>query len=277
MFRTKSRKEQLTEQLQDQQEALACTTATVAEQLRERVVPAVGQATVNAREWARPHVEHGIEVAAPRLESAVNGLAPRVDTARDMIVDELIPRIAEAINAWAAASVAAKDEAVSRGQGAASVLSGDAVASPRGRKKKRVLVGLGLLTAAVAAAMAFMKKSAPKDDPWTTPLADQYGATPSGRHSAGSPFDESTASGKTGATQMESEIIDSLDEKGVPSPMDAAKDAELIAGDATGATGNGETSSARAGKNGTRKSSTSKHDTTTDGADNNDADKDPHP
>jgi len=119
-----------------------------------------------------------------------------------------------------------------------------------------------------------MKKSAPKDDPWTTPLADQYGATPSGRHSAGSPFDESTASGKTGATQMESEIIDSLDEKGVPSPMDAAKDAELIAGDAAG---NGETSSARAGKNGTRKSSTSKHDTTTDGADNNDADKDPHP
>ena len=277
MFRTKSRKEQLTEQLQDQQEALACTTATVAEQLRERVVPAVGQATVNAKEWARPRVEHGIEVAAPRLESAVNGLAPRVDTARDMIVDELIPRIAEAISAWAATSVAAKDEAVSRGQGAASVLSGDAVASPRGRKKKRVLVGLGLLTAAVAAAMAFMKKSAPKDDPWTTPLADQYGATPSGRHSAGSPFDESTASGKTGATQMESEIIDSLDEKGVPSPMDAAKDAELIAGDATGATGNGETSSARAGKNGTRKSSSSKHDATTDGADNNDADKDPHP
>ena len=34
MFRTKSRKEQLTEQLQDQREALACTTATVAEQLR---------------------------------------------------------------------------------------------------------------------------------------------------------------------------------------------------------------------------------------------------
>jgi len=153
MFRTKSRKEQLTEQIQDQSDSLASTAAMVADQLRERVVPAVGQVTENAMEWARPRVEHGIEVAAPRLESAVNGLAPRVDTARDKIVDELIPRIAEAISAWAAASAAAKDEAVSRGQGAAAVISGEAVASPKGRKK-RVLLILGLLGAAAVAILA---------------------------------------------------------------------------------------------------------------------------
>jgi hypothetical protein len=273
MFRTKTRKEQLTERLVDEQEALASTAATVAEQLRERVVPAVGQATVNAREWARPHVEHGIEVAAPRLESAVNGLAPKVDTARDKIVDELIPRIAEAISVWAAASIAARDEAVSRGQGAASVLSGDAVAAPRGRRKKRVLLGLGLLTAAAAAAMTFMKKSAPKDDPWTTPLADQYGAASNGRP-GGSLFDETTASGKTGAAQMPSEITDPPEEKSVPSPMDVVKEAGLTAGDTTG---NGETRGGGTRKNGAHKSSPGNTDTTTSGAESNGADKDPNP
>src|SRR5665648_84754 len=107
MFCTKSRKEQL----QETSASLAGTAATVADQLRERVVPAVGQAAGSAiewsqprveaaRSWARPRVEHGIEVAAPKLESAVSGLAPRVDTARDKIVDELLPRIAEAITAW---------------------------------------------------------------------------------------------------------------------------------------------------------------------------------
>src|ERR1019366_5733017 len=207
MFRTKSR----TEQVQTQSESLASTAAAVADRLRERVGPAVGQATENAMEWAKPHVEHGIEVAAPRLESAVNGLAPKVDTARDIIVDELIPRIAEAISSWAAASTAAKNEAVSRGQGAAAIISGNAVASRKSRKK-RVLLVLGLLGGVAAAAMAVMKKSAPKDDPWTTPLADTYGATPNGRHSASSTIDEAST---MATTEAEMTIGDSLDNAGL--------------------------------------------------------------
>jgi hypothetical protein len=191
VFHTKSRKEQL----QAQSESLAETAATVAEQLRERVVPAVGQAAevakewgqprvVAARDWAKPRLEHGIEVAAPKLESAVSGLAPKVDTARDKIVDELLPRITEAITAWAAASAAAKDEAVSRGAGAAAVISGDAVASPKRKGKKgKIMLILGLLSATGAGAAAFMKKSAPKDDPWATPLEDPYVAPSTGRHS----------------------------------------------------------------------------------------------
>jgi hypothetical protein len=202
MFRSKSRTEKLAEQLQDQSESLSSTAAALADQLRERVVPAVGQATEKTMEWARPRVEHGIEVAAPRLESAVSGLAPRVDTARDKIVDELIPRIAEAISAWAAASASARDEAVSRGQGAAAVIAGDAVATPRGRKK-RVFMAFGLVAAMAAAVATFMKRSAPKDDPWTTPLAEAYVAAPNGRHSASSFVDEATAT-----TRTESEIAD---------------------------------------------------------------------
>jgi hypothetical protein len=209
MFRSKTR----TEQLQDQADSLACSASTVAEQLRERVIPAVGQATDSAREWARPHVDRGIEVAAPKLESAVQGLAPRVDTARDKIVDDLIPRVAEAISVWAVASAAARDEALSRGQGAASVISGESVATPR-HKKKRVLLAVGLLAAAGAAAMTVMRKSAPKDDPWTTPLADQGVAASNGRHSAAARIDAAEA-------RSESEILDALEDSG-PTPLDTA-------------------------------------------------------
>jgi hypothetical protein len=217
MFHSKCR----TKQLQDHSTSLAGTAVTVADQLRERVVPAVGQAAETAREWgqprveaardwARPRVEHGIEVAAPRLESAVIGLAPKVDTARDKIVDELLPRVAEAITALAAASTAAKEEALSRGHGAAAVISGDAVASRR-HKKGRVLLVLGVFAATAGAAMAFLKKSAPKDDPWTTPLADCV-PPPINREPVASPVDE------TATAAVEPDVIAPSDEADLPEP-----------------------------------------------------------
>ena len=220
MFRSKSRTEELTEHVHDQSESLADAAAAMADQLRERVGPAVGQATENAREWARPRFEHGVEVAAPRLESAVIGLAPRVDTARDKIVDELIPRLAEAISVWAAATVAARDEVVTRGQGAASVMSGGSVATPKGGRKRRVLLIVGLLGGAAAAAMAVMRKSAPKDDPWMTPLEDRYEATPNGRHSTPSPVKKATVA----ATETKTEVADSPDAPVAGTPVSLARD-----------------------------------------------------
>lgn len=261
MFRSKSR----TEQLQDQADSLACSAGTVTDQLREQVLPAVIQATENAiewsqprveaaREWAKPRVERGIGVAAPRLESAVSGLAPKVDTARDKIVDDLIPKLAEAINAWAVASVAARDEAVSRGQGAAAVLSGDAVASPKG-KKKRVLLVLGVLTAAGAAAMAVMKKSAPKDDPWTTPLADPDLATSNGRHSAASRVNEAEDT----ATPA-SEVIDVLAESGAPSPLEPVEDPSVAVDDAASIDAGDKGGKGATNKNGNHKNGNHKSD-----------------
>ncbi len=240
MFHSKSR----TEQLQDQSASLASSAATVAEQLRERVVPAVGQAAGSAmewgqprveaaRDWAKPRVERGIEVAAPKLESVVNSLAPKVDTARDKIVDDLLPRLAEAIEAFAAASAAAKDEAVSRGSGAAAVISGDAVAAPKHKRKGKVLLILGFLVAAAAGAAAFMKKSAPKDDPWATPVSDPYVPPSTGRHSSVTAVDDITAvdatadptdmAAETAAADLDTEpaIIKSLDDEEIP---DAASD-----------------------------------------------------
>lgn len=255
VFHSKSRKEQL----QDRSASLADNAATVADQLRERVVPAIGQAAGSAkewgqprveaaREWAKPRVEHGIEIAAPKLESAVSGLAPKVDIARDKIVDELLPRVTEAITAWAAASAAAKDEAVSRGTGAAAVIAGDAVASPKRKKRGRVLMTVGLLGAAGAAVTSFMKKSAPKDDPWATPLTDPYVAPSNGRHSglasseptAAASAPEAAATPKAAATSRAKatsdagpEDLESLDEVVVPDPLAPAAETDAAPADST--------------------------------------------
>ena len=225
MFHSKSR----TEQLQDQSALLANNAASVAEQLRERVVPAVESAiewsqprVEAARLWAKPRVEHGIEVAAPKLESVVSGLAPKVDTARDKIVEELIPRLTDAIAAFTEASTAAKDEAISRGAGAAAVISGDASASPKRKKKGKVLMILGLLTAAGAGVVAFMKNSAPKDDPWATPLSDPYVPPATGRHS-GIATEEVIVDDAMAAELLDGEpsLLESVDEDSLP-PVNAA-------------------------------------------------------
>src|SRR6476661_6271518 len=173
VFRTKSK----TEQAADAVSSTAHTAADYASTLKDRVAPAAevakdraGQAkdwgkphVEAARDWAKPHVDHGIEVAAPKLQGAVEGLAPKVDTARDTIVDSLLPKVAEAIAAVAAASAAAKStatdvagEAADRSSGAFHVLKGDAVAKRSGRKGK-VLIFLGVLAAAGAAFAVFRK------------------------------------------------------------------------------------------------------------------------
>jgi hypothetical protein len=188
----------------------------------------------------------------------VNGLAPKVDTARDKIVDDLIPRLAEAISAWADASAAARDEVVSRGQGAAAVMSGDAVATPKGKKKKRVLLVLGVLTAASAAAMAVMKKSAPKDDPWTTPIADPYVPASNGRHSA------TRADG--GADPAET---------APPSPLDPIEDSAAAVSDVADVNKKDATDKAVNGHESNAKDTTTKDATTKDTADKNGSDKKP--
>ncbi|HZW44633.1 MAG TPA: hypothetical protein VFF32_09630 [Dermatophilaceae bacterium] len=257
MFHSKSKKEQL----QDHSSSLADSAGTVADQLRERVAPAIGQAAGSAKEWgqprveaarlwAKPRVEHGIEVAAPKLESAVSGLAPKVDIARDKIVDELLPRVTEAITAWAAASAAAKDEVVSRGSDAAAVVRGDAVATPKRKKRGRVLMTLGLLGAAGAAVTSFLKKSAPKDDPWATPLTDPYIAPSDGRRSGVEslePVDTASATETAATSDAEPETLEPLDEASVPDPLAPAAETDAAPSDSTDK-GNKDTGSKEEGK-----------------------------
>jgi hypothetical protein len=69
-----------------------------------------------------------------------------------------------------------------------------------------------------------MKKSAPKDDPWTTPLAEQGVATSNGRHSAAARADEAVK-------RSESEILDALEDSG-QTPVAPAGDPSLKVNDA---------------------------------------------
>ena len=197
MFRSKSNTEKALDRAHEQLLQASELSSSTAGQVREKVGPAVAQAAQAAlaakelaqphvkaaQEWAKPHFEHGVELAAPKVDAAVQTLVPKVDTARDKIVEELLPRIAAALTAAAAASVAAREEALAvgheaavRGSGAKSVLVGEAVAKHKrhlGKGGKLALVA-GILAALGAAAAYFVKRSAPQDDPWAVPLQDPY-------------------------------------------------------------------------------------------------------
>ncbi len=208
MFRSKSKTS--TEKALDRAHAqllqAAQLSGSATEQLRDKVAPTLAQAALAAttakelaephvraaQEWAKPHFEHGVELAAPKVDAAVQTLVPKVDTARDKIVEDLLPRIATALTAAAAASAAAREEAVAvgqeaatRGVGAKMVLTGAAVAKQKrslgvGGKVGKVGLIVGLVAIVGAAAAYFVKKSAPKEDPWATPLQDPYVAPAAG-------------------------------------------------------------------------------------------------
>jgi hypothetical protein len=99
-----------------------------------------------------------------------------------------------------------------------------------------VMLTLGLLSAAGAGVAAFMKKSAPKDDPWATPLEDPYVAPSTGRHSklesvstvdAADTPDAADTVDSVDAANLETgaiddagqEILESVDEDSVPDPL----------------------------------------------------------
>ena len=220
MFRSKTNTEKALDRAHDQLLQAAQLSAAATEQLREKVAPAVAQAALAAttakelaqprmeaaREWAKPHFEHGVELAAPKVDAAVQSLVPKVDTARDKIVEDVLPRLTAALTTAAAASAAAREEALAvgheaavRGAGAKMVLTGEAVAKQK-RSLDRGTVGkVGLIVAIVAAlgaaAAYFVKKSAPKEDPWATPLQEPYvaPAAPVGASPAATPEDAAGA------------------------------------------------------------------------------------
>lgn len=206
MFR-KSRTDQAKAQVQD-------AALTAGHHLREKVAPAVGAKARDAKEWAAPHVERGLEAAAPKVEAAVEKVSPAVDAARDKIVDDLLPRLVDAVNAAAAAGAAATAAgavAKTRGGDAVAVLKGDAVAKPKHRGRKFLL--FTALAAAVGAAVAVFKKQQPREDPWAVPTGSYPStSTPS--------FSSSTTASSTGGTGTGSSALgsgaasDSLDTSG---------------------------------------------------------------
>jgi hypothetical protein len=193
----KSRKDKVV----DQATGTTAQVAHVKDQIIEKVGPAVGHAAgttrewagpkvTAAREWAAPRAQKGLDAAAPKVEQAVDVVSPKIDAARDKLVDEVLPKLVDAINAATSQAAAARDEAASRGSDAVAVLKGEAVAKPKKKHRLRKLLMLGGLVAAGAAAFKAMR-GGPKDDPWATPAggASSWAPTPSASESAAAAAD----------------------------------------------------------------------------------------
>ena len=222
MFTRPSRAEQEREQarLHLARAQLLEATNAASHQLRDVIAPAVavkaadakawaGPKAHEAKAWATPHVERGLEAAGPRVEAAVEKLTPAVDAARDKIVDELLPRVVEAVNAAAVAAAGATTAtsvvagtAKKRGLDAAAVLRGEAVIKPvkhRSSSKRRLLLVLTVLVAAGGAAFAAFKRQAPQEDPWAVPPGSYPTPTPEPAQS-GDPLASGDASDALGGT-----------------------------------------------------------------------------
>jgi hypothetical protein len=155
-------------------------------ELRERLAPVVehaisvardqaAQAAVaagHAKEWATPRaqaaVERSLQAAAPKVEAAAERMVPAVDAARDRIVDDLLPRLVEAVQsagaAGAAAGLAARaaaTETVSRTVEDAARSLADATPTAKARRSRtrfRFFL-FGTLAAAFAAGVAAWMRS----------------------------------------------------------------------------------------------------------------------
>jgi hypothetical protein len=64
-----------------------------------------------ARDWAAPRIERGVtkgmQAVAPRIEAAAERAVPAVDAVRDRIVEDMLPRLVDAMHAAALAGAAA--------------------------------------------------------------------------------------------------------------------------------------------------------------------------
>jgi hypothetical protein len=156
-----------------QQAAQAAQNA--AQQARE----SASHAAEAAMEWATPRLEKARErqmatmtKAAPKVEHAAEALTPKVEHARDRIVDDVLPRIVEAVNAAAAAVAAKTDEAGDASVAGLKTIKKQAhemqkAAKPKHRLRNLLLI-LGALGAAVGAGYMAWKRSQPTEDPWVT-------------------------------------------------------------------------------------------------------------
>lgn len=169
--------------------------------VRERLVPraeaAAGSVGAHAAEYRHRAVsglDHGIDAAVPRVEQAVAGVGPKVDHARDLIVDDLLPKL----SALVASVQASKDDLLAKQDGPVAAVTG----APKRRRKGGVLLALGVL-AAVGAGVAWYlgQQSRDQRDPWAAlpeerPIGGAPGVDSQVRQNLGT---EAAAGASTGA------------------------------------------------------------------------------
>ena len=141
----------------------AAQAAVLARAAAERAAPRVGAAV----EWASPRIEKGLLAAGPAVEAAAERMVPAMDAARDRLVEELLPRIIEAVNAAAAAGASAQRAAAER-VSTSLENAGHAVAPapPPSTHRGRRLIIFGTLAAAGAAGVAAWRRSRSSAPEW---------------------------------------------------------------------------------------------------------------
>lgn len=162
-----------------------------------------GEAKSHANAVEAAHIRDAVVekagVAGEKFQHGVDAMAPRVEAAKDTFVDDIMPKVAEAVAAVAATALAAKESAKegvekAREEGGRKLQDYvddapqglvDAVPGleKRPRKSGKWLIGLGL-AAAGAAVYAFLNAKNAKEDPWSTPRYDT-GATGTGTWQSG--------------------------------------------------------------------------------------------
>src|SRR6478609_8045047 len=147
-----------------------------------------------------PKIHDVVEGATPRMHDALDRATPVIAQARDRVVVEYLPRLSDQIGTASEAvhrtleSTPARVDAVAQKLGdvgiihtiqeqaqvagghlksaaneASRAVTGKALVVEPQKPKKRGLLILGVITAAVAAGVAAWKASDPVEDPWKTP------------------------------------------------------------------------------------------------------------
>ncbi|WP_256842330.1 hypothetical protein [Ornithinimicrobium cryptoxanthini] len=116
----------------------------------------------HARDRAVSGLDHGIDSAVPKGQEAVASMAPKVDHARDVIVDEVLPKLSELLGNLQQS----KDELLSRQNGPIATVTG----APKKQKRKGGALIVFGVAAAIGAAVAYYLNSQkkPATDPWAT-------------------------------------------------------------------------------------------------------------
>jgi hypothetical protein len=145
--------------------------------VKDRIGPAVHSAAHEAR-GRSAHVadrvgpaavatkERVVPAAITAKDVALERATPVVESARDKVVDDLLPRLAEAAVAAAAAAAAARDNAVETAQEKAVEAARNLPANKRRRRRRRFAL-IATLAAAGAAGAAAWKSRQAQSDPWT--------------------------------------------------------------------------------------------------------------
>ncbi len=153
--------------------AAAQRSAPLADSARERAVTSaalVAALTAAARDKADETrarallgVDQGIDAAVPQAQDGVAAVGPRVDHLRDVINNELLPKLQEMLNDVQTN----KDRILTKDDGVTAAITG----TPKKRRRKGgVLIALGLLAAAGAGVAWYLDQQQRQGatDPWAS-------------------------------------------------------------------------------------------------------------